>query len=314
MLELMARLVTRDSSFSRFGQRVASGIETGDTAFDACLVEDPELFWRLLPDRSLPREPGRHFFGLISNHDGLRGPDVGERRDGVTGILVLGDSCAFGFGLQASEAWPALLEERLHAAGLAAEVLNAGVPGYASSQGVVLARRLLPRHRPHVVLAAFGWNDSSIWDGLTDAHYLAASSQRATDAAALLEHSRAFVLIRKLALTLRRALRGREALQPRVPPAEFSANLAAIADECRRAGAGLLLVAWPFRDQVADPSRPATEYQQRTLHGGVPAIDLLAAFREHGSAASFLDTGHATAAGAGLAADTIAQALLSARR
>ena len=312
-LELLARLVTRAEDFDRYGQRVRSRIDTGSQAFDACLAEDPELFWRILPDRTLPRVGQQPFFGLISNHDALRGPDVGERRAGVLRLLVLGDSCAFGFGLEAEEAWPARLAVHLEQAGRPAEVLNAGVPGYSSAQGRVLAGRLIPRFAPDVVLVAFGWNDSSVWDGLTDAQHRAAALERAAGDMPWLERSRAFLLIRKLSLQLVRVLRGREALPPRVPPAEFADNLAAIAAQARAAGADTLLVAWPFRDQLADPSRPRTAWQERMAASGLPEVDLVAEFRERGSVGLFLDEGHANAAGADLAAQAIARAVLAGR-
>jgi lysophospholipase L1-like esterase len=312
-LELAARLVTRAADFERFGQRVRARIETGSQDFDACLATDPELFWRIVPDRTLPRVGRQPFFGLISNHEGLRGPEVGDRKPGVLRILVLGDSCAFGFGLEAEEAWPARLATHLQAAGCAAEVLNAGVPGYTSMQGVVLAGRLMPRLQPDLVLVAFGWNDSSIWDGLTDRQQLIASKQREEDRIPLLERSRAYLLLRKLTLQGLRALRGREALPPRVPPAEFAENLATLARMAHAAGAYPLLVAWPFRDQLADPTRPRTAWQERMAVSGLPLVDLVAEFREQGSPDLFLDEGHANAAGADLAAQAIARAVLAAR-
>ena len=44
-------------------------------------------------------------------------------------ILVLGDSLSDGFGLKRSEAYPALLVEKLRAAGLNFEVINASASG-----------------------------------------------------------------------------------------------------------------------------------------------------------------------------------------
>ena len=311
LLELAARLVTDPADFERFGQRTRTWIETGQQAFNECLAEDPELFWRLLPDRTLPRVGNQPFFGLISNHDGLRGPEVGDKRDGVLRILVLGDSCAFGFGLPAEQAWPARLQAHLQEAGRPAEVLNAGVPGYSSAQGLVLARRLLPRLSPDLVVVAFGWNDSSVWDGLTDAQQRASMLRRASDTETLLERSRAYLMIRKLTLQVMRGMRGRDSLAPRVPPEEFAGNLAGIAELAGAAQARTLLVAWPFRDQVADPGRPRTPWQARLADSGLPLVDLVQEFRERGSVELFLDEGHANAAGADLAAQAVARAVLA---
>jgi acyl-CoA thioesterase-1 len=59
-------------------------------------------------------------------------------------ILVLGDSLSDGFGLKRSEAYPALLVEKLRAAGLNFEVGNASASGGTSNGGL----RRLPSHLP----------------------------------------------------------------------------------------------------------------------------------------------------------------------
>ena len=44
-------------------------------------------------------------------------------------LVVLGDSLAAGYGVEPTEAFPALLQRKLDAAGMAYEVVNAGVSG-----------------------------------------------------------------------------------------------------------------------------------------------------------------------------------------
>ncbi|MEP7078288.1 MAG: arylesterase [Chthoniobacterales bacterium] len=82
------------------------------------------------------------------------------RRDSpkVTTILVLGDSLTAGYGVKRSEAYPALLTEKLGAIG-AFEVLNAGVSGDTTAG----ALRRLPRYldRPiDILILALGINDA----------------------------------------------------------------------------------------------------------------------------------------------------------
>jgi acyl-CoA thioesterase-1 len=50
-------------------------------------------------------------------------------------ILVLGDSIAAGYGLDPSEAFPAILQEKIDAASLPYKVVNAGVSGDTTSGG-----------------------------------------------------------------------------------------------------------------------------------------------------------------------------------
>ena len=50
-------------------------------------------------------------------------------------IVFLGDSLTAGFGLPASQAFPSVIGERLHQAGYAAEVVNAGISGDTAAGG-----------------------------------------------------------------------------------------------------------------------------------------------------------------------------------
>jgi acyl-CoA thioesterase-1 len=73
-------------------------------------------------------------------------------------IVALGDSLTAGLGLRPGEAYPALLQERLAAAGLDYEVVNAGVSGDTSAGGL---RRLdwALDGDVRVLIVALGGND-----------------------------------------------------------------------------------------------------------------------------------------------------------
>ena len=74
-------------------------------------------------------------------------------------ILVLGDSLSDGFGLKRSEAYPALLVEKLRAAGLNYEVINASQSGGTTTGGL---RRLPPhlKHKIDIFILELGINDA----------------------------------------------------------------------------------------------------------------------------------------------------------
>src|SRR5688572_22025169 len=76
----------------------------------------------------------------------------------VPRIAAFGDSLTAGFGLQPSEAYPALLQQRLDAAGLRFEVVNEGVSGDTSEDGRNRMGRVLAA-RPRILILAFGAND-----------------------------------------------------------------------------------------------------------------------------------------------------------
>ncbi len=74
-------------------------------------------------------------------------------------VVCLGDSLTEGYGLAADEAYPALVEQRLHAEGRGdVRVINAGISGSTTASGPARLRWQL-RGEPDVLLLALGGND-----------------------------------------------------------------------------------------------------------------------------------------------------------
>jgi acyl-CoA thioesterase-1 len=73
-------------------------------------------------------------------------------------LVVLGDSLAAGYGLDPSEAYPALLQKKVDDAGLKFSVVNAGVSGDTSAGGLRRIDWLLKR-RVDVLVLELGGND-----------------------------------------------------------------------------------------------------------------------------------------------------------
>lgn len=73
-------------------------------------------------------------------------------------LLILGDSLTAGYGLEPSQAYPALLQKKIDDAGLRFEVVNAGVSGDTTAGGL---RRLgwVLKRRVDVAVVALGGND-----------------------------------------------------------------------------------------------------------------------------------------------------------
>jgi acyl-CoA thioesterase I len=77
----------------------------------------------------------------------------------VKRILVLGDSLSQGFGLTSNQAYPALLAEKLRAAGLNFEIINASQSGGTTEGGL----RRLPGHlkrKIDIFILELGINDA----------------------------------------------------------------------------------------------------------------------------------------------------------
>jgi acyl-CoA thioesterase-1 len=83
------------------------------------------------------------------------------RRDasGMRTILMLGDSLTDGYGLSRSQAFPALIEQKIRAAGLRYDVINAGLSGDTTAGGLRRLPRYLDR-RIDVLVLELGINDA----------------------------------------------------------------------------------------------------------------------------------------------------------
>lgn len=73
-------------------------------------------------------------------------------------VLFLGDSLSAGLHLPAEQAFPAVLAERLAAAGLPVQLVNAGVSGDTTAGGLARLDWLL-RQEPELVVVELGGND-----------------------------------------------------------------------------------------------------------------------------------------------------------
>jgi len=94
------------------------------------------------------------FVGVIASVT----PMAAQGSTGMKTILVLGDSLSDGFGLRRSEAYPALLVDKLRAGGLKYEIINASQSGGTTAEGL----RRLPPHlkRPiDIFILQLGVND-----------------------------------------------------------------------------------------------------------------------------------------------------------
>jgi acyl-CoA thioesterase I len=85
-------------------------------------------------------------------------PQPRQRADSRPVIVALGDSITAGFGLKPEEAYPAVLQRRLDAAGYRYHVVNAGVTGDTTTTAYRrLDQALVPNTR--LLIVALGLND-----------------------------------------------------------------------------------------------------------------------------------------------------------
>ncbi|MBC8649471.1 arylesterase [Pseudomonas sp. MTM4] len=74
-------------------------------------------------------------------------------------VLVVGDSISAAFGLETSQGWVHLLQQRLEDEALDHRVVNASISGDTSAGGLSRLPALLDEHEPEVVILELGGND-----------------------------------------------------------------------------------------------------------------------------------------------------------
>jgi lysophospholipase L1-like esterase len=230
-------------------------------------VYDPR--YQMLPGAPNPFAKVNEFL----NSSGFRGRDLSPQpTPGVRRIISVGDSTTFGVGVQDEENYTFRLAAQLRERGLAAEVLNAGIPGTSLwQQRMLIEDRLLAR-RPDLVLLYTGPSfrmDQDVWREAQQGGLRLKILQRG------LAHSRLYRLLR---LWLRPP-RFQEVInqyfaQPgAMIPHELALSharedLAALRDRCREFGARLLITPRLARG-------PFEAARAEGLHAGDPRWPIL---------------------------------------
>jgi lysophospholipase L1-like esterase len=251
-------------------------------------------FWPSVPE-SLRSNPT---WDVALNSRGFRAPEFDARhRPPRLRIVCLGDSWTFGANVDQDDAYPQRLEALAREAfpGADLEVLNLGVLGYTSYQGIELLRRVALALHPDVIVIGYGMNDSSI-AGFRDADMKPAKAAPSIRTlAAVSERSEVFRLLRYVALAARyqptsmadvirqadaRAAEAVKAGSPaheygkaeawtRVPLADYERNLTEMVALAKGQGARVVLM---FNELWAEnPYRATTRSVARRLD--VPFID-----------------------------------------
>ena len=253
---------------------------------------DPVLLWR-----PAPRAP--------YNAHRLKGPEpAAPKPPGVLRVIAYGDSNTDG---PDAGGWTEWLQDALAARRGAGdprpEVLNAGVVGYSSYQGLKRFEAQAERYEPDVVLVSFGWNDAAPSAGPPDRLY------EPPPLAGLLRMAnryRAFLAVSYAVRPQEPPPAAAETVRPRVSLDEYADNLRRFVALARRLNARPVLLTRPHElavEQLRQASgwrRTVPAYNRALLDvaaaQGVAAIDVRR--WAHGRpTAPFADESHFTFAG-----------------
>jgi lysophospholipase L1-like esterase len=247
-------------------------------------------FYRLRPDRDVefldlfaPREAREATRWTVrTGPQGYRTPDFSKTpAPGRRRVVALGDSSTFGWGVDGAEAYPARLEAALGARDgnvesdggkeRAWEVLNLGVPGYSTFQGLVMLEREALPLGPDVVTWSYLSNDGAM-TGEADRVSYARREGAVGALLAWLHRSRAYETLEAWIARARGASAERPASGVRNVTSyeEAAQNVREAVGVARRAGVPLVLVANCVRG-------PAAEVLARVSHEtGAPYLDATA--------------------------------------
>lgn len=121
---------------------------------------DPFVAFALREGASAVHATGNFEVVVEINELGFRGPPrPASKPPAPYRILMLGDSFAFGWGVEYEASFGARLERRLRSASAEVEVLNAGVPGWSADDQLIFLERRGPGLDPDLVLLAESEND-----------------------------------------------------------------------------------------------------------------------------------------------------------
>ncbi|MBW3020799.1 hypothetical protein KY334_05865, partial [Candidatus Woesearchaeota archaeon] len=106
----------------------------------------------------------------VTNNFGFRDIDR-ELKTSKFRICVIGDSITFGAGLQAQDAYPSLIEQKLNSKGYDVEVWNMGVHAYNSIQKNILVKKAVEEYDADLIIyQVFNddfWPTGLLYDNIT---------------------------------------------------------------------------------------------------------------------------------------------------
>jgi len=137
-------------------------------------LTDPVLYWKFRPSITL-RVYSQQYgaYPIRINNQSFRGEDWPRNRpiNHFLRVLVIGDSCGFGWGSAEKGSFPEQMETLMNSRPdllKPVDVMNASTPGYSSHQALRLLERWGEEYRPHFVIPFVGSNDVLPCSGLDD--------------------------------------------------------------------------------------------------------------------------------------------------
>ena len=285
--EGVVRFFVPASGNTRFRQINQLVVFLGTQESDLMLDFDTERFWKLKPNIRIDDPNNTYWQGQVSNSLGYRSPEFSLQKSADTfRIVCFGDSSTFGIGVKMEDTWPFQLQGMLQRQQVGEsqriEVINAGVPGYTSHQGLQYMRQEIDRLQPDLVMASYANNDFWHWDQQTDEQH-AERLNSSNGIRNYVRKSRLIQLIDSMMNSLTRPKQSaaesqgspnshwaqaatdsyfepEQAWVKRVPLEAFRKNINLMADLCQSRRLPLVLVKWPDQPLAGGRWSPRIAY------------------------------------------------------
>ncbi len=285
-------------------QRGGVPLVTGEQDLDQIMRTDIDLFWTLVPnlkDKKVTEtlanaENTPSTYRYSTNELGFRSPPLFPAGSRFR-ILAIGDSTTFGQHVADNETWPAQLQQVLDPKAEFIEVINAGIIGASSFQGLAFLRTRGLALQPNLVITTFGFND---WAGaeLSDRERAAAYQRRGMSGLLGLVLGSGKSYGNKKNELVQRATAG-----------EYLDHMLAIAHLCEENFIPVIFIIWPKPYDPKDPEDNQLPYMRLLMAAchisTADCFDPRPIFRT-AMEPVFIDWVHATPAGCRIIAESLA--------
>jgi lysophospholipase L1-like esterase len=246
----------------------------------------------------------------ISGHD-FRDPAVKkEKPPGTFRIFCMGDSSAFGFGVKINETYSYYLADLLKDAApdKRVEVINAGVPGYTSEQGIYFLTDVVSKYEPDLVTFAY-LNCDSLMDTMSDEKRMKRDPKVVRGARKLFFMSDFYKALKKeLAPVPGEGVQIMDvkSIEPRTSVARFRENLMRLGRYCAERSIRFLFINPPADLHVPHQEGYRDCIREAARRRGAPVVDAFVEWMRSPQPGLYLDFAHPTAKGHRRLADEIA--------
>jgi hypothetical protein len=239
--------------------------------------------WTMLPKmdhETLSNRQDGHEFIVSTNDDGLRTSLSPQKRAGVPRVALMGDSTTFGWGADEG----GTIADGVKAEWPEAEILNAGQPGYSTTQIAEFFTAVVRRYEPDLTVVFLPMHDHNLVLVSDKEHLHGASGPVSAVRVLLATHSSLYQVIRQNIFPLWTeqfalpwAETGGEPRVPRVNDDEREANVLGMAELAKSWGGSVAIGHIPFGGDLAGEAgerygaKWATEFSAKS---GIPLVDL----------------------------------------